>query len=360
MFSDKQQTFSDLLIGWYKQNGRELPWRTTKAPYAIWLSEVILQQTRVQQGLSYYLLFLERYPTLTDVAAAPIDDVLKLWQGLGYYTRARNLHSTAQFIQSAYKGSFPADYKSIRNLKGIGDYTAAAIASICFGEAYPVLDGNVFRVMSRYLCLDEPVNSTQGKKIVMSALTNQIDHDQPGDFNQAMMEVGALICTPKNPDCQKCPLQQHCQAYNQNKVEQYPVSALKKEARTRYFSFLVLEEDKDGLLYTYIDKREGGDIWEGLYEFPLVETAKALNPGNLLKNPVVKGLLDGLEPKLVASSPVIRHILSHQILYARFYTLRTNNISATKWLQSRVRVSWNDIHQYPVSRLTEKFLASHE
>jgi len=358
MISETQSAFSELLITWYRQCGRPLPWRSSRDPYAIWLSEVILQQTRIQQGTAYYLKFLEHYPMLSDLAAAPLDDVLKLWQGLGYYTRARNLHSTAQHLQRNNNGLFPSDYKSIRDLKGIGDYTAAAISSICFNMAYPVLDGNVYRVMSRILCLEAPVNSVTGKKTVMEALARLIDPTQPGDFNQAMMELGALICTPKSPDCIHCPLQLDCQAFNLKKTDCYPVPAQKKTARVRHFNFLVIEETLEGKHFTYINKRAAGDIWEGLYEFPLIETEKALITARLFKNPEVSALFKDMTAEIMTVSGPIRHLLTHQTLYAKFYTIKVSDPGFMKGQTNSMRISWDDIHNYPVSRLTENFLAS--
>ncbi|MEI6576391.1 MAG: A/G-specific adenine glycosylase [Bacteroidota bacterium] len=354
VISEKQIPIYQLLINWYRQNGRDLPWRKNQEPYSIWLSEIILQQTRIQQGLSYYLKFMEQYPRLEDLAKAPVDEVLKLWQGLGYYTRARNLHETARNIFENFDGEFPSDYQSIKSLKGIGNYTAAAIASICFHQPYPVLDGNVYRVVTRYLALDEPVNSTKWKKKVYAFLERNIDKDQPGDFNQAMMELGALICTPRNPDCAHCPLNQSCKAYKSGQQEVFPVPAVKKESAIRFFNYLVFNEIRNETGFTYLVKREPGDIWQGLYEFPLIETMESIDPLTLLQDPVVNELSFAKSCTVSAFSKEIKHKLTHQTIFVRFFKIELNNSLALP--ESWISVSWEEIHSYPVSRVIEKFL----
>jgi len=355
MNSEKHTSFHDLLIRWYRDNARPLPWRQTREPYPIWLSEVILQQTRIQQGLAYYLKFTEAYPTINELAEATIDEVLKHWQGLGYYTRARNLHETARFIIKNFNGEFPANYQSIRKLKGIGDYTAAAIASICFGQPFPVLDGNVYRVMSRYLALNEPVNSIAGKRKVMEFLKRHISAEEPGDFNQALMELGALLCTPKSPDCDHCPLNQQCTALRMDRATQFPVAAAKKDSKARHLNYLVINDLEKGSRRTYLYKREGDDIWKGLYEFPIIESDKKLGPEDLTNLAYFKQLFPGKTDSRISLLLEMTHILTHQKLKIRFYLVDCSGKKINP-PQDWIKMKWNEVHSYPVSRMTEKFL----
>lgn len=242
--------FSTQIIEWYRTNKRDLPWRKTKNPYQIWLSEIILQQTRVEQGLSYYLKFIEKYPSIKDLANAPQDEVLKLWQGLGYYSRARNLHYTSKVITDKYKGEFPATYKEILDLKGIGEYTAAAISSFSFNLPYPVIDGNVYRVLSRVFDIDTPIDSTLGKKEFKELAYELINKNNPSEYNQAIMEFGALYCKPQSPDCENCIFTSTCLAFKTKKINELPVKSKKLKQKNRYFNYLVfIDED-----YTYLKK----------------------------------------------------------------------------------------------------------
>lgn len=306
---------SDRLILWYKKNKRDLPWRDTTDPYRIWLSEIILQQTQVAQGLSYYNKFVEIFPTVTHLAKAPEDKVMRLWQGLGYYSRARNLHAAAKTIQTSYKGKFPETYSSIKELKGIGDYTAAAISSFAFQLPHAVVDGNVYRVLARLFDIATPINSSQGKKEFQILADELVNKKKPGLHNSAMMEFGALWCKPQNPKCEDCPVQEYCLAFQNNSVNQRPVKGKKIKIKERFLHYFLFNY-KDSV---YIQKRIAKDIWQNLYEFYLIETDEATDPKHLLKHKTIKNL--GFKFKVNSISVAKKHILSHQHLYATFYDL---------------------------------------
>jgi A/G-specific adenine glycosylase len=265
------------LYRWYSFNKRTLPWRATRDPYLIWISEIILQQTRVAQGMPYYFRFTERFPDVKTLGEAPEDELMKFWEGLGYYSRARNLHIAAKSILKNYKGKFPVDYESIRNLKGVGDYTAAAIASIAFGLPYAAVDGNVERVLSRYFGIETSVHSANGKKIFRDLAREILLESDPGMHNQAMMELGALVCTPKNPDCPNCPLKLSCNAFLHGNVENLPLKQKSIKKNTRYFLFILMESTSQIL----IEKRTGSDIWRNLFQLPLVECEHQPEDGDL-------------------------------------------------------------------------------
>ena len=271
--------FSKALVSWYLQNKRDLPWRETTNPYCIWLSEIILQQTRVDQGLAYYLKFVKNFPTVFDLARADEEEILKLWQGLGYYSRARNLHTSAKYIIDELEGVFPTNYKSLLKLKGVGDYTASAIASICFDEPTAVVDGNVYRVLARYFGIATPINSTSGIKEFKKLAQELIDVKNPANHNQAIMEFGARMCKPQNPDCTICPLNDSCIALQKKEVKNLPIKDKKVKVRKRYFNYLVvITSDKK----TILRKREGKGIWQNLYEFPLIETQVVIDKVDLI------------------------------------------------------------------------------
>jgi A/G-specific adenine glycosylase len=261
--------FSNSLIQWYLNNKRDLPWRNTQNPYLIWLSEIMLQQTRVAQGLPYYVAFTNAFPTVFDLANASEEQVLKLWQGLGYYSRARNLHKTAQFVATELKGEFPDNNKDLLKLKGIGDYTAAAIASFSYNEAVPVVDGNVFRVLSRYFDIETDISLATAKKEFAALAFELMPKNDPASFNQAIMEFGALQCVPKNPNCEICVFNSSCAALQKKKVHLLPFKSKKIKVSYRFFNYLVFEDDN---LNTIIQKRNQKGIWHNLYEFPLIET----------------------------------------------------------------------------------------
>lgn len=341
--------FAEQLRQWYRANRRDLPWRATKDPYRIWLSEIIMQQTQVAQGLAYYLRFVDHYPDVTLLAKAPADEVMKHWQGLGYYSRARNLHQTAKFIASEHRGKFPATYAAIRSLKGVGDYTAAAIGSIAFGLPHAVVDGNVYRVLSRVFGIDTPIDSTAGKKQFQELAQSLLPENNPGDHNQAVMEFGAMHCRPVNPDCGSCIFREKCAAYAAAKVADLPVKAKKTKVRNRYFNYIVCSYRDE----MYLSKREHKDIWQGLYEFHLVETKKKMSAAALLKQNELAKVVPLQTAVVKKVSKEYKHVLSHQNLYARFYALELKKPLRSKQL---VNVKLADIHRYAFPRLIEKYL----
>ncbi|WP_345117486.1 A/G-specific adenine glycosylase [Hymenobacter algoricola] len=309
--------FAPALLEWYPRHRRDLPWRHTRDPYAIWLSEVILQQTRVKQGLPYYLDFISTYPAVHDLAAAPEDEVLRHWQGLGYYSRARNMHHTAQQVVRDYAGQFPATYAELLKLRGVGQYTAAAIASFAFGEKVAVLDGNVYRVLARVFGIAADIAAPSSRKEFQALADTLIPAAAPDEFNQAIMEFGAIQCTPLKPDCLFCPLQHQCFAFQHGMVHELPVKSKAKASRTRYFHYLVLRHGET----VYMKKRGPKDIWQGLYDFVLTETNAAELPATDLVDAVTA--VGGQVATGRAEEPVqsLRHVLSHQKVEARFHTI---------------------------------------
>ncbi len=345
--------FSKKLITWYLQNKREMPWRKTQNPYHIWLSEIILQQTRVAQGLPYYMSFISAFPTVFDLAKAKEEEVLKLWQGLGYYSRARNLHTTAIYIANDLKGVFPNTYKDLLHLKGVGDYTASAIASICFKEAVPVVDGNVYRVLSRFFGIDTPINSTKGVKQFKALAVELMDYDEPAEYNQAIMEFGALQCKPKSPNCNDCVLNDGCEALSQRKIELLPVKLKKITVKKRYFHYLVFYV---GDAQTIIRQRKGNGIWKGLYEFPLIESSK-FDINEISSYNEFKEVVSNKDYEIVPykDEPVI-HKLSHQHLYTMFYIIRVKALDKIK--EPNKVVCIDDVYKYPVPTLLSNFIDS--
>lgn len=341
--------FSKILIRWYSTNKRQLPWRKTTNPYCIWLSEIILQQTQVKQGLPYYNAFLTQFPSVFHLAKAKEADVLKLWQGLGYYSRARNLHATAKFVVDNLNGDFPNNYKDLLKLKGVGDYTASAIASICFNEVTAVVDGNVYRVLSRYFGIDTPINSSKGAKVFKLLAQELIDKKEPATFNQAIMEFGAIQCKPKNPDCASCPFQDSCVALQNNSVSDFPVKIKSAKAKKKHFNFLVFVSD-DGK--TILEKREGKGIWQNLYQFPLIETKVEANFNMILELVKQQNILKNSAFELILyNKDVIVHKLSHQHLHTKFWIVKI-----TKGLKQGVLIT--TIKNYAVPILIGNFIES--
>jgi A/G-specific adenine glycosylase len=337
--------FPKLLTNWYLQNKRDLPWRATDEPYLIWLSEIILQQTRVSQGMPYFFAFSEAFPTVFDLAAADEEKVLKLWQGLGYYSRARNLHKTAQFIAFELNGNFPDNYDALLKLKGVGAYTAAAIASFSYNEPVPVVDGNVFRVLSRVFGVETDIASGSARKEFTALAKALMPDDRPALFNQAMMEFGALQCVPKSPDCPVCPMNSGCAALQQNIVAELPVKAKKNASRNRYFNYFVFS-DENG--QTILRKRTGKGIWHNLYEFPLVETEAASDLPGL---PIIDSPNEIVSVEDFRGSYVV-HKLSHQNLHITF---RKVNVSG----RIEGAVSPDRIHDFPMPIVLFNFIEKH-
>lgn len=325
--SGASQFFTDEVIQWYLVHKRDLPWRDTQDPYTIWLSEVILQQTRVDQGLPYFYRFLERFPTVEDLAKASEDEVLRLWQGLGYYSRARNMHAAARMVVEDFEGRFPTDYGELLRLKGVGAYTAAAVASFAGGQACAVVDGNVYRVLARFFGISVPINSSAGKKVFQQLADEQLYENDPGLYNQAVMEFGALQCTPHKPDCSQCVLRSACHALGTDSVGEFPVKIKAKPARRRYFHYLFLQDGERVLMH----QRGEGDIWANLYQLPLVEIPTSLQPtfrlggalneahGGLLAEEVARYFGAGTRLHLLEGP--VKHVLSHQQITAWFWSV---------------------------------------
>lgn len=342
--------FADKIIDWYKENKRDLPWRDTKDPYKIWISEIILQQTRVVQGYDYYCRFMEHFPDVSTLARASEDEVMKCWQGLGYYSRARNLHEAARVI--AGKGCFPRSYEEVRALKGVGDYTAAAICSFAYDMPCAVVDGNVYRVLSRWLGVETPIDTGAGKKLFASLADEMMDKSRPALYNQAIMDFGALQCVPSSPSCMFCPLSDSCVALQKRLVDVLPRKERKTKVFDRYFSYIYVHAGA----YTYIKRREAGDIWQNLYEFPLIETEQDRGEEEIFSLPALKNLLGDYEIKSFrVVAPEIKHVLSHRVIHAKCYEVELEEEDAV--LPGFQRVLVDDLHKFPVSRLISRFFS---
>ena len=334
---------------WYADNKRILPWREIKDPYKIWISEIILQQTRVVQGYDYYLRFISTFPDVGSLAAAEEDEVLRCWQGLGYYSRARHLHQAARQVMTEFGGKFPREYAHVRQLKGIGDYTAAAICSFAYNMPYPVLDGNVFRVLSRLFGIHAPIDTGKGRKEFAYMAETLMDLTEPATYNQAIMEFGALQCTPNNTSCHQCPLLEICVAARTNSVDKLPVKANRTKVSDRYFNYLFFNAEG----HTFLQKRGNNDIWKHLYEFPLIETNTLLTAEQLLAHPDFMLYTENLsELTLNKVSDEIKHVLSHQRIHARFFSFDCHDGE----IRSCKKIAIADLRQYAIARLTEKFV----
>jgi len=314
--------FTQQLLDWFAQNHRPLPWKNEDDPYLIWLSEIILQQTRVEQGRPYYEKFKNRFPTVHDLAAASEDEVLKLWEGLGYYSRARNLHFTAKFIADELDGVFPSTYKNIKSLKGVGPYTAAAIASFAYNLPHAVVDGNVYRVLARFFGIETPTDTTAGKKEFARLASRLLDQAQPGRYNQALMDFGATQCTPKAPTCGSCPLQSECTAFREGTIQKLPIKSKKLKKRSRYFYYLLFHHQGEVLL----QRREEKDIWQGLYEFPLIEQEQFIKKkGSIFLHPTWRAIVGEQDFSVEKISKPFKQTLSHQHIIATFWEIELTN-----------------------------------
>ncbi len=339
--------FTEKLLAWYAESRRELPWRDTRDPYLIWVSEIILQQTRVRQGYDYYLRFTRRFPDVASLAAASEDEVLKYWQGLGYYSRARNLHAAAKSMN----GVFPRRYEEVRALKGVGDYTAAAICSFAYDMPLAVVDGNVYRVLARYFGIDTPIDSGEGKRLFATLAGELLDKRRPADYNQAIMDFGAVQCTAGTPQCLFCPLAEGCSARATGLVEKLPVKGHKTKTVNRYFNYLLVRKGD----YICLNKRTGNDIWKNLFELPLIETERALSGEEFLASPQLKALIaPGELPVIRLVEAGVKHVLTHRVIYADFYeiTLLEDSTSFSGYLQIPVA----ELERYAVPRLIHAFL----
>lgn len=339
-----------VLVRWYTENKRPLPWRETTDPYRIWISEIILQQTRVVQGLSYFNRFMERFPDVQALAEAEEDEVMKYWQGLGYYSRARNLHAAAKAIVLRFGGEFPRKYEDVLSLKGIGEYTAAAICSFAWKQPYAVVDGNVYRVLGRLFGIDTPIDSSEGRKEFAELAQVLLDKKHPELYNQAIMDFGAVQCTPKAPQCLYCPLRECCVAFSSGRISELPVKSGKAAVKARYFNYLHIH--CQGV--TLLSRREGKDIWQNLYEYPLIETAEAVDFVDLQRTAVYAALMEGVgEVRVLRMVEMPKHVLSHRVIYARFYELEVSCFSAG--MSSYLQVDCEDLEKYAVSRLIELY-----
>ncbi len=343
-------SFAQKLLTWYQLNGRELPWRNTVDPYVIWLSEIILQQTRVEQGLPYFYRFLEEFPIVTKFASADLELILRLWQGLGYYSRARNMHKAAKMVVEDFEGVFPSSYQQAIKLPGVGEYTAAAIASFSSNEARAVVDGNVYRVLSRYFGISEPINTTSGKKMFAQLAQQMLDLDHPGIYNQAIMDFGAIQCKPKNPNCNQCVFRLECAAYEMGQTDILPVKIKGRASRDRYFHYFLVTDD-DGILMV---QRGDKDVWGSLYEFPLYESDKDLDIDELHKQlSTANYFYDPIDLNTIGLQ--VKHVLSHQNIYARFYRVTgLRSIADKKYIGNYYM--WDKIDNLAKHKLIFSFL----
>ena len=348
--TSKKADFPKKLLKWFETNHRPMPWKGIKNPYHIWLSEIILQQTRVEQGLPYYEHFIKKYPTVFELANAEEDEVMKSWEGLGYYSRARNLHTAARQIAFEKGGIFPNTYKDIKALKGVGPYTAAAIASFAFDLPHAVVDGNVYRVFSRYFGIGTPIDSTEGKKEFAHLAGELLHEKRPADYNQALMDFGATHCTPKNPKCKSCPFQKTCLAFQENRISEFPVKSKKIIKRHRYFNFLVINLGEDLIL----NKRTAKDIWANLYEFPMIETDALLEKKDLEKLSESTGLLPRSAQYIKVSKP-FQQILTHQKINARFWAYKINSSDFFE-KSNFIFVQKNKLSKFAFPKIIDRFL----
>ncbi|UKJ07580.1 A/G-specific adenine glycosylase [Solitalea lacus] len=343
--------FVEEVTKWYKINKRDLPWRNTQDAYVIWLSEVILQQTRVEQGLPYFHKFHERFNTVTELAQASEDEVLKLWQGLGYYSRARNMHATAKIVIEQYNGVFPTQYEQLIKLKGVGEYTAAAISSFSANERHAVVDGNVYRLLSRHFGIETPIDSSAGKKQFKELAYELLLYAEPTVYNQAIMEFGARQCKPVAPNCGDCPLKLTCVAYKEQKISELPVKAKKIVTKSRYFNYLIFRQD-DGVL---LKKRLGKDIWQNMYDFPLIESSRSLSEEEILKDNFFQRIFPGKSFRIMSVSDEKKHVLSHQVIYARFWEMEAIGYRIDSF-ENGCWVAGEMMENYAVPKLVDNYL----
>lgn len=345
------KAFTRLLLKWNRQkNKRVMPWKGEKNPYKIWLSEIILQQTRVEQGLDYYHRFIQKFPDLKKLANAKDAVIFKLWEGLGYYTRCRNLISTARFISKELDGRFPNSYHAIKELKGVGPYTAAAISSFAFNLPYAVVDGNVSRVLTRVFGIEKTIDSTKGKKLISTLADELLDKKQPGIYNQAIMDFGAVVCKPLAPLCSNCIFKNACFAFLNEKVKKFPVKSKRITIRERWFNYFILEEE-NGFI---IQQRKSKDIWNQLYEFPLIERKGEAAIENILEEAATLGWLKKRKYEVVEVSPLYKQRLTHQLITVQFIEIKLNE--KTKLKKDQLRVSTNQLRKFPFPGVINQYL----
>ncbi len=347
-----QKYFTTSLLEWYNPKDRPTPWKGEKNPYFIWLSEIILQQTRVEQGLKYFIKFKKNYPTVKDLANAPEDELMKNWEGLGYYSRARNLQIAAKFIDQELEGQFPKTYEEIITLKGVGTYTAAAISSFAYGLPYAVVDGNVYRVLCRFFGIDTPTDSTEGKKLIQQLAQKLLFKKDPGTYNQAIMDFGATVCKPKGVICDLCPLQTKCIAFKKGIVNDLPIKKKKIKKKKRYFNYLVIQKENE----VFLKKRSKKDIWKNLYEFPVIETVTEKEWKELSKEKELIEIFSDQFYGISKHSASYRQELSHRTIIARFHEIKVNdNFKGTNkgWLC----VNKKEIRKYAFPKIIDSYLS---
>lgn len=349
--------FSDQIIKWYLKNKRQLPWRETTDPFKIWLSEIILQQTRVDQGLSYYYNFITAFPTIQKLAEAPEIKILKLWQGLGYYSRARNMHFTAKQIVKDNNGIFPSDYNELLKLKGIGKYTAAAIASFSFNKPYAVIDGNVTRVISRFFGITDPVDNPKTSGKIERIANELLNKKKPGTYNQAIMEMGAIVCKPQNPCCNICVLNYACLAFEKKLTGKIPLKLKKTIVKKRFLNYIIINTVRNNRKFVFIRKRSGKGIWKNLYDFPCIESNSSLTPDELFKSENWKSIFQNSRIVVSHISQEIIHKLSHQELHARFYEISSKS-PLLKIPDDYIEIQPNSLSEFPIPRLIDRYLKS--
>lgn len=347
--SEKDLRISNILTRWYKEKRRDLPWRNTNDPYIIWVSEVILQQTRVDQGYAYFSRFVETFPTVQSLAEAEETEILKLWQGLGYYSRARNMHVAARMVENEFGGVFPNNYADVLRLKGVGEYTAAAVVSFAYNHPYAVVDGNVYRVLSRLFAIGTPINTGKGKREFAELAQSLLDERNVGEHNQAIMEFGALQCIPVSPNCEECPLSLLCLSNAKKEVKKYPVKEKKLTVKDRYFYYFDIHCGKD----VFLKKRSEKDIWQNLYEFPLIEKEKKLEFDELQTQKEFRDMFASGRNVKIRHAMNVKHVLSHQRIHASFYVVEVDEISFD---DSYLRIKKESAADFPVSRLVDKYL----
>ncbi|MEP7256680.1 MAG: A/G-specific adenine glycosylase [Ferruginibacter sp.] len=352
--NSNKKYFTKTLLSWNKRdNKRKMPWKGETDPYKIWLSEIILQQTRVEQGWDYYNRFIDAYPTVGKLAKAPENEVFKLWEGLGYYTRCKNLIETARFISKEKKGRFPDIYEEILALKGVGPYTAAAITSFAFNLPHAVVDGNVFRILSRFFGINEPIDSTRGKKTFEVIANELLDKKTPGIYNQAIMDFGAVICKPKNPVCNTCMLKTRCVARLQGITDKLPVKNAKITRKSRCLYYFIIEHNNK----FYVRKRGAGDIWENLYEFILLETTNMMTVDKIKRSPEFKEMMGKNKIEINAVSKLYRQQLTHQTIQGRFFQLKAKNKMSLKPYKA---VTAKELKKLPFPRFITGYLTENE
>ena len=339
--------FSSIVLYWYSKNKREFPWRKSKTVFKVWISEIILQQTQTSQGLSYYDTIINTFPTLKELAEANEEQILKLWQGLGYYSRARNLHFTAKYIQNNFNGVFPNNYKDLIKLKGIGPYTAAAISSICFNEKRAAVDGNVYRILARVFNIDTAINSPEGIKEFQELANSLICETNPGEYNQGMMDLGATICTPKNPKCNECPLKSKCIAHDIRRINKLPVKIKKTKIKHRYFHYFCIEFDSNFLM----KKRTQKDIWKNLYDFPLIEGNKKVLENEFQYKKLLDSILEN-DKEIYRTTKHYEHQLSHQKLNITIEYIKAKKINKNI---AFIKVNRMQVKELPIPKPIERF-----